>query len=686
VYCAHLRTLEEYYDKPLAQQRGKWIDAQLHLKIFKDLNVIRALNENLLKDLQLNYDHDRSNKKPDETIGEIFLKFAPFLKTYTAYTNQFYNISEALRVLRLKNKELNEFLNNQSKDAGQTLESFLIMPVQRIPRYNLLLKELLKNTSQYHRDYETLVKALDAMKEIASYVNDKIKELESVNHMINIAGRMQKQLSKHALTKQLIVATRLFKFSVGGRQIAFVHSRRAKRWLPCAPNEKNSSGAEPHLIVFNDLLLVCNNPGFLEQEKEKEKFFDADSYAFPYEQLSLDYAIRLAPASLSLDGSASSSSKVDESSEKMRLPWMIELDNNNEHKHAFMLIAEHDILTLYFRSDDSKYEFMKTMAELLDGALKRDPSLKDHRALFLDYSDTSSDASAKTKSKMPCNITREHMPKFSSKKKLQEFKESITEEKLEKVKELEEKDCVGFCAASVNFADANPELWELNFHEGDVMAIVEKIKKGKKYWMVKKCGLNVSPARRNQLLENKLPETYKDMLTLMRYQQADKSREKWKKPAALRKIENHIIKVDKKTDKEIQELSEQLDMRSLLVTDDKPTSLSKKDRKSLSAASFNQIQFERAQQEDHLLTFLQQLTNVYAEKNEVGVIPQKYVVELPKLMDMKILQLLAKREEMEMKKRRNFMTSSEKRRLTTFIAPSPTGPSQENSPTKSLNR
>ncbi len=47
VYCTHLRTLEDYYDKPLAQQR-KMMDAQCHMKVFKDLNVIRALNENLL--------------------------------------------------------------------------------------------------------------------------------------------------------------------------------------------------------------------------------------------------------------------------------------------------------------------------------------------------------------------------------------------------------------------------------------------------------------------------------------------------------------------------------------------------------------------------------------------------------------------------------------------------------------
>jgi hypothetical protein len=131
VYCNHLKKLEEVYDKPLLN--SGLIDPQLHTKIFKDLNVIRSLNENLLKELQRNYEQDRANKKPDETIGEIFHKFAPFLKTYTSYTNNFNSIDESLRVIRQKNRELDEFLKSQSRIAGQTLESYLIMPVQRIP-------------------------------------------------------------------------------------------------------------------------------------------------------------------------------------------------------------------------------------------------------------------------------------------------------------------------------------------------------------------------------------------------------------------------------------------------------------------------------------------------------------------------------------------------------------------------
>jgi hypothetical protein len=44
--------------------------------------------------------------------------------------------------------------------ADKYLADFLIMPVQRIPRYSLLLKELVKVTSADHPDYAGSKKSL----------------------------------------------------------------------------------------------------------------------------------------------------------------------------------------------------------------------------------------------------------------------------------------------------------------------------------------------------------------------------------------------------------------------------------------------------------------------------------------------------------------------------------------------
>ena len=50
------------------------------------------------------------------------------------------------------------------------LRSLLIMPVQRIPRYNLLLGELLKETPNTHPDHADLTTAVAAMKQVAEHV------------------------------------------------------------------------------------------------------------------------------------------------------------------------------------------------------------------------------------------------------------------------------------------------------------------------------------------------------------------------------------------------------------------------------------------------------------------------------------------------------------------------------------
>jgi len=59
---------------------------------------------------------------------------------------------------------------------AQDVSSFLILPVQRLPRYKILLKELLKNTPSEHLDYPNLITAKDTVIECNQYVNDKKRD------------------------------------------------------------------------------------------------------------------------------------------------------------------------------------------------------------------------------------------------------------------------------------------------------------------------------------------------------------------------------------------------------------------------------------------------------------------------------------------------------------------------------
>ena len=64
-------------------------------------------------------------------------------------------------------------------DARHTqpnLQFYLIMPIQRIPRYKMLLDELLKHTASDHVDYDDLKVAVEEMKLRACEINERVRQ------------------------------------------------------------------------------------------------------------------------------------------------------------------------------------------------------------------------------------------------------------------------------------------------------------------------------------------------------------------------------------------------------------------------------------------------------------------------------------------------------------------------------
>ena len=72
----------------------------------------------------------------------------------------------------------------------------LITPVQRIPRYKLLLDDIIKNTPRYHPDKENLLEARAQIDSIAWYINDQIKDYENNKIMVDIQKSLQGGLPK----------------------------------------------------------------------------------------------------------------------------------------------------------------------------------------------------------------------------------------------------------------------------------------------------------------------------------------------------------------------------------------------------------------------------------------------------------------------------------------------------------
>ncbi|XP_067655097.1 dynamin-binding protein-like [Haliotis asinina] len=113
----------------------------------------------------------------EQLIGPNFVHFSEDMKnTYAPYCRN----HDAVITLMEKytdNVEVKEYFTRIiTKLREQTnvfdLESLLIKPVQRILKYPLLLNELFKSTEDDHKDKQEIVKAINAMTDVATAINE----------------------------------------------------------------------------------------------------------------------------------------------------------------------------------------------------------------------------------------------------------------------------------------------------------------------------------------------------------------------------------------------------------------------------------------------------------------------------------------------------------------------------------
>eukprot|EP01132_Coremiostelium_polycephalum_P001136 gene1136-1442_t len=157
--------------------------------IFGNWERLFAINSNLLLLIQNKID----NWHIDQLIGDIFLSNTDELLEYTPYVTNFDYSRKLLEKLTQTNVNLRHFLDAAQRDKRSKyldISSFLIQPIQRLPRYELLLRDILKQTSLNHPDYEFLQKGVSKIREITMYINDQQKERENLSQIIQIQQQL----------------------------------------------------------------------------------------------------------------------------------------------------------------------------------------------------------------------------------------------------------------------------------------------------------------------------------------------------------------------------------------------------------------------------------------------------------------------------------------------------------------
>eukprot|EP00286_Rhodomonas_abbreviata_P014432 CAMPEP_0181325790 /NCGR_PEP_ID=MMETSP1101-20121128/21130_1 /TAXON_ID=46948 /ORGANISM="Rhodomonas abbreviata, Strain Caron Lab Isolate" /LENGTH=155 /DNA_ID=CAMNT_0023434155 /DNA_START=190 /DNA_END=653 /DNA_ORIENTATION=+ len=140
-YAKSLRQMNDFYYEPLraTQYRLSPILTENDINvIFGNVEDLLLIADGLLKKLSERIPTEGEGEVPK--VGDIMCNFATPLKLYEKYVKHFERAAHFLAEKRESNKALEEFLlkTKQHTPSLFDLESYLIMPVQRIVRYKML--------------------------------------------------------------------------------------------------------------------------------------------------------------------------------------------------------------------------------------------------------------------------------------------------------------------------------------------------------------------------------------------------------------------------------------------------------------------------------------------------------------------------------------------------------------------
>jgi len=244
-YLQQLGWLLNLYKRPLAGEEIVGMSLNKHNKIFPSvLDTLFTLNTKFLEDLrQCCKEFDEASVEGEENqsnIGKVFSDFTPFFKMYLQYVQLHDQARTALEKVVGRNAKFVEYENKMmSQTNNLNLNNLLITPIQRLPRYELLLRELLKNTSESNKEYKDLKTCYTKVQGVNAVINVGLKDFEQRQKLIQIEKKF---------TKKLMLTSPSRKFKKQG-EIFKITSRKKK------------ADTLYTFFLFNDLVLYAKPKG-----------------------------------------------------------------------------------------------------------------------------------------------------------------------------------------------------------------------------------------------------------------------------------------------------------------------------------------------------------------------------------------------------------------------------------------
>lgn len=234
-YVSRLNLLDQvFYCKLLEEANRGSFPAEMVNKIFSNISSINAFHSKfLLPELEKRMQEWETTPR----IGDILQKLAPFLKMYGEYVKGFDNAVELVKNMTERVpqfKSVTEEIQKQKICGSLTLQHHMLEPIQRIPRYEMLLKDYLKKLSPDAPDWNDAKKSLEIISTAASHSNSAIRKMENLKKLLEIYEMLGEEEDIVNPSNELIKEGQILKLAA-----------------------RNTSAQERYLFLFNNMLLYC---------------------------------------------------------------------------------------------------------------------------------------------------------------------------------------------------------------------------------------------------------------------------------------------------------------------------------------------------------------------------------------------------------------------------------------------
>ena len=250
-YHADMQTVLELWMP--AVERGGFFEGGKQLStIFLNVPQIVFLSNELAKALA-----DAAAKPaPEQDVGAVLLRKVPFLRMYVEQCCGLAGVTELVNRAALSPRfaAMQRQVAADPRAKGLDLLGFLIKPTQRLTRYPLLLQSLIKCTDPTHRDYPSLVKALDGVRKVLAEVNENSKLRTSLSLFSRLQARMvwTSRPIDFVLTRALLVCS------------------EGVPWELCKYKSEHSVVLRGNHIIITNMFVVLTDVG-TDSPKQHEK-------------------------------------------------------------------------------------------------------------------------------------------------------------------------------------------------------------------------------------------------------------------------------------------------------------------------------------------------------------------------------------------------------------------------------